>query len=111
MALAQHYAAAHHQGCRGKAEFLGTQEGSDHRIPTGLQLPVGLHHDSTAQSVGHQHLLSLGDSQFPREPSVFYGGFRRRTGTAIVAADQDHIAVPFGHAGRNGADAKPRRPA
>ena len=105
MALPQHDAAAHHQRRRGEAELLGPQHGCNHGIPSCLQLTVGLHYNTAPQSVGHQHLLGLGDAQFPRQAGVLDGRLGRRAGASIVPADQDNVPMPLGNAGRNGADA------
>ena len=66
-----HDTAADDQGGRGETEFLGAQQGRDHHVAPGFQLAVGLHDDTIAQLVLHQHLLGFGQSQFPGQSRVF----------------------------------------
>ena len=105
VAFAQHNAAVDDEGGGGHAEFLGAEQGGDGDIPSGFELAVGLHHDAAAEVVGDQHLLGFGHAQFPGQAGVFDGRFRRSAGAAVVSADQHHIAMPFGDAGGNGANA------
>ena len=104
MALAHHDAA--HRDERGgrEAEFLGAQQRGDHHIATGLQLSVGLHPDAAAQVVEQKHLLCLGEAQLPRDARVLQGAQRRGPGAPGVAADQDHVRMRLGDAGRDRAD-------
>ena len=76
----------------------------DH-VAAGLELAVGLDHDAAAQIVQDQRLMRFGQAQFPRDARVLDAGLRRGAGAAVVAADQDHVGVGLGHAGRDRADA------
>ncbi len=52
-----------------------------------------------------QHLLRLGDAEFPRRAGILDRGERRGAGAAVVAGDEDDVGVRLGHAGGDGADA------
>ena len=71
----------------------------------GLELAVGLDDDAAAQVVEHQRLVRLGQAEFPRDAGVLDAGERRGAGAAVVAADEHHVGMRLGHAGRDGADA------
>src|SRR5438105_13107461 len=47
--------------------------------------------------------MSFAQTNFPRKTGVLYGGQRRRAGTAVVAADRDHVGARFGDASSNNA--------
>ena len=51
LAGAHHDAAFHDQGCGSEAEFLGTKQGGDDHVTTGLELAVALDDDAGAQTV------------------------------------------------------------
>ena len=57
------------------------------------------------RSLSTQRLVRLGQAQLPRGAGVLDAGQRRGAGAAVVAADQHHVGVRLGHAGRDGADA------
>ncbi len=100
VALAEHDASAHHQGSRGEAEFLGAQHAGDDDVAARFQLAIGLHHDTAAQVVLHQHLLRLGHAQFPGHARVLHGRFGRCACAAVVPADEDHVGLALVYAGR-----------
>ena len=102
MALAQHDATADHQSRGCEADFFRAQQSGHRGVPAGLELTVGLHHDAAPQAIGHQHLLGLGDAQFPGQPSVLDGRLGRSAGASVVAADQHHVRVALGHTGGDG---------
>ena len=105
VALPQHNAAADNQRSRGKADFIGPQQESDGGVPAGFQLPIGLHYDPAAEVVGDQYLLGFGQAQLPGQAGVFDRGLRRGSGAAVMPANQHYIAVAFGNAGGDGANA------
>ena len=49
--------------------------------------------------------MGFGQPQFPRDARVFDAGLRRSASAAVVAANQHHISVRFGHAGGDGSHA------
>ena len=100
-----HNATQSYQGGSGKAEFFGPQQSGNDHVAAGLELAVSFHYDAAAQVVEHQSLVRIGQAQFPGQASVFDTGLRRRPGAAVVAADEDHIGVPLGHPGSDGAHA------
>ncbi len=105
MAFAHHDAAHGDQRRGGETEFFRAQQRRDHYIAAGLQFAVGLHADAAAQIVHQQHLLRLGEAQFPRNARVLDGTERRSARAATVAADQHHVGMRFGNAGGNCAHA------
>ncbi len=100
-----HDAAHHHQGGGGEAVFLGAQERGDHDVAAGLELAVGLDDDPVAELVQDEGLLGLGQPELPGDAGVLERGQRAGAGAAVVAADQDDVAVGLGHARRDRADA------
>ena len=104
MADAHHDAAHHDQRRRGEAVFLGAEHRADDDVAPGLHLAVNLHDDAIAELVQDQHLLRFREAQLPREAGVLQTGQRRRTGTAVVAGDQDDVGVGLGDARRHRAD-------
>ena len=70
VALAQHDAAVDHQSAGSVTELLRSQKSRYGGVTPCLELAVGLQCDPAAQVVGHQHLLGLGNSQFPWKPCV-----------------------------------------
>ena len=105
VALAEHD-AAHADERRGRhAELFRAEQAGDGDVAPRLYLPVRLNDDAPAQVVLDQDLLGFGDAELPRQAGVFYGRLRRRARAAAVAADQDDVAVSFGDARRDCADA------
>ncbi len=105
MADAHHDAAHDDQRRGGEPEFLRAQERGDGDVAAGLQLTVGLHDDAVAQTIQHKRLLRLGKAEFPRNAGMLERGQRARAGAAIVAGDQDDVAVRLGDARRDRAHA------
>ena len=95
-----------HDERRGReAELLGAEQRRDDDVATGLELAVDLEDDATAQPVGGERLVGLGEPELPRRAGVLERGERRRAGAAVVARDQDHVGVGLGDAGGDRADA------
>ena len=101
VALAHHDAAFDHQGRRGKTEFIGPQERTDHHVAAGLHLAISLHADAAAQTVEHQRLLRLGQAQFPGRARMLDGRPRRSARTAVMAGDHHMVGLALGHTGGN----------
>ena len=106
LAGAHHDAAFHDQGCGGEAEFLGTKQGGDDHVTTGLELAVALDDDAGAQAVQDQRLLGFGQADLPRGAGVLDGVERGCTRTAVVAGDKHHVGMALGHTCSDGADAE-----
>ena len=104
MANAHHNATERDQRGRGEAEFLGAKQRANHDIATSLQLAIYLDHDSAAQIVEQEGLVSLRQPEFPGGAGVLDARQRRSARAAIVAADQHDVGVGLGHAGGNRAD-------
>jgi len=66
MTLAHHDATLDNQRCRGKTEFVRTEQRADHNVAAGLHLTVGLNADAATQLVEHQRLLGFSQTEFPR---------------------------------------------
>src|SRR5881409_1319083 len=77
----------------------------DGDVAPGLQLAVGLDADAAPEVVGDEYLLRLGEPELPRDARVLDRGERRGSGTARVAADEDHVGLRLGDAGRDRPDA------
>ena len=105
MTDAHHHAAHDHERGCGKAELFGTEQRGNQHIAPGLQLTIDLQHDAVAQTIEHQHLLGLGQAQFPRHTGMLETGERRGSGAPVVAGDENDIGVCLGHACRDGAHA------
>ena len=73
VAFAHHDATLDHQGCRRKTKFIGTEQGGDGHIATGFHLTVGLHANALPESIHHQGLLGLGQTDLPRRSGVLDG--------------------------------------
>ena len=101
VADAHHHAAQSDQRRGREAEFLGPQEGPDDDIASRLHLAVDFDRHSGAQVVQEQGLVGFGDAEFPRQAGMLDRRQRRRAGAAVVAADQDHVGVGLGDAGRD----------
>ena len=100
MALA-HHDAAHGDERRGsETKLFGSQQGGDNDIAPGLQFAVGLHTNTAAQIIQQEDLLRLRQTKFPGNASVLDGTEWRRSGTAIVSADENHVSVRLGYARR-----------
>ena len=101
-----HHDAAHDdQRGGGEAVFLGPEQSGDHHVAAGLHLAVGLDDDPVAELVEHERLLGLGQAQLPGDAGVLDRGQRAGAGAAVMAADQDDVAVGLGHARGDRADA------
>ena len=105
MTLSHHDAADHHQRRRGDAIFLGTQHGGDHHVLRSADHAVRLHHDPSSEVVHHEHLMGLGEAEFPRQAAVHDRGLGAGAGAAVVAGDEDHVCLPLRHARGNRAHA------
>ena len=55
--LAHHDTTQYDEGCRTESKLLGTQQGHQHDVTTGLDLTVNLQTDIAAQSVTNKCLL------------------------------------------------------
>ena len=66
MTLAQHDTAHRHQRDRREPELIGPEHRGNDHVAAGLQRPVGLNTDASAQIVHDQDLLRLGQAQLHR---------------------------------------------
>ena len=105
-----HDATEHDQGGRGEAELLRPEQGGDDDVSAGLHLAVGLDDDSVSQAVQNQGLLGLGEAQLPGDSGVLDRGLRAGAGAAVVAADEDHVAMRLRHSRRRRCRRPPRPP-
>src|SRR5262249_48974902 len=80
------------------------QRGDDD-VAAGLELPIALHDDAVAQAVLDECLLRLGYAELPRRTGVLDRRERRRTGSAVVAGNQDDITAGFRNSGGDRTDA------
>ena len=99
-----HDATQGHQWPGSESEFLRTEQGGYDHIPTGLELPICFNNDPVTQVVEHQGLVGFGQAKFPGQAGVFDAADRRSACAAVIAADQDHVRMRFGHTGGDGAN-------
>ena len=99
-----HDAARHHEGRRSEAVLLGPEQGADHHVAAGLELPVDLDHNAVSQPVGQQRLLRLGQTDLPRDAGMLERGQRSGPGAAVVTRDQHDVGVRLGHTRRHRPD-------
>ena len=97
-----------HQRRGGDSPFLGAEHRGDRDVAGRAQLAVGLHDDPAAQIVHHQHLVRLGQAQFPGNAGVLDRSLRAGAGAAVVTADQHDVGLALGYARGDGADARLR---
>ena len=108
VADAQVLAAERHHGRGAETEALRAEHGRLDHVQPGLEAAVGLQADLVAQVVGLQGLVHLGQAQLPGRTGVADGRDRAGGGAAVIAAHRDQVGIGLGHAGGNGADARPR---
>ena len=105
LADAHHDAAEYDERSRREAEFLRTEQGGDRDVAAGHHLAVRLDDDAVAQVVQHKRLMRLRQSELPRHARMTDRTDRRSACSAVIAADEDDVRVPFGNAGRDRANA------
>ena len=109
VAGAHHHAAGRDERRGREAHLVGAEQRGDDDVAARLQLAVGLHPDARAQVVQHERLLRLGEADLPGDAGALDRRERRGAGAAVVAGDQDVVGVALRDAGRDRADARPRR--
>jgi FKBP-type peptidyl-prolyl cis-trans isomerase 2 len=75
--LPRHVAADRHQRRGPERELLGTQQGRDEQVATGLESAVGAQRDPVAQVVPEQDLVDLGQTELPGRSDMLDRGERR----------------------------------
>ena len=70
MANTHHDATTHNKWCGCESIFFGTQQRSNDHIATCLHLTIGLHNNAVAESIHHEGLLCLSETEFPRTTGV-----------------------------------------
>ena len=102
VALAHHHAAENNQTGRAETEFLGTEQCHEDDVTSGLELAVDLQPHLTSQTVLHQGLLGLAQSDFRRDTGEAHARGRAGACTAFGTGDDDEVGLGLGHTGRNG---------
>ena len=105
MALAHHDAAGRDQRRRREAELVGAEHRADHHVAPGTNAAVDLHGNTSAQAVGDQRLVGLGQPDLPGRARVLDRGERGSAGAALEARDGHVVGSRLGDAGRDRADA------
>ena len=95
MAFAHHDAACGNQRRCRKAEFIRTQQGTDHHIATCAQPAIDLHGDARTQAVHHKGLMGFGKTDFPWRARMFDRGQRRCPRAALKTGNGDMIRTGF----------------
>ena len=108
VALADHDAPHGDQGRGADAVFLGAEQRRDRYVAAGLQAAVDAQLHAVPQPVQRQHLVDLGEADFPRHSGVADRALRARAGAAAMARDEDRVGVRLGDPGGDGADAGAR---
>ena len=80
------------------SELLGPQQSGYDHVAAGFELPVALDHNPRAQVVHDQGLLGLGQAQLPGGARMLDGIEGRRSRSTVLAGDEDHVGMAFGHA-------------
>ena len=101
VALPHHDAAHHHQRRRGDAKLLGPEQRRHRHVLRSANHAVGLYDDPAAEVVHHEHLVGLGEAEFPGQAGVHDRGLRARPRAAVVARDQHHVTLALRHARRD----------
>ena len=101
MTLSHHDAAQSDQRSRRKSKLFRTQHRGHDNVATGLELPVGFEPHAAAQIVHDEHLVRLGNAQFPRKSRVFDARQWRRARAAFGPRDQDLVRMTFRDTGRD----------
>jgi hypothetical protein len=96
MALAHEDTAHSDERSGSKAPFFSTKQTSQGNITTSLELAISLDNNTTTKIVKYQSLVSLSQTQLPRETSVLDTSPSRGTSTTIVTRDQDVIGLGLG---------------
>ena len=105
MALADIDAAHRDEGRGSEVVFLGAEQRGVDDVLAGTHAAVGTEGHAVAETVEQEHLMGLGDAEFPRAARVFHGAERGGAGAAVMTADQNDVGVGFGHTGGHGSDA------
>ena len=102
---AAHVDAAHRDESDGtEVVFLGSEDGGVDDVKARAQTAVGPQGDPVAETVQHQNLLRLGESEFPGQAGVLDRTDGRGAGATVVSGDEDDVGLGFGDAGGDGAD-------
>ena len=104
MTLAHHDAAFDHQRRGGETELIGTEQGADDDVATGLHLTVNLNADTRTQAVEHQGCWVSARPSSHGEPACLMDDTGKRPVPPIVTGDHDVIGLGLGDTGGNRAD-------
>ena len=104
MTLTHHHTTQYNQYRGSESEFFCPQQSHADDIASGLQLSVGLQTHLSAESVEHQCLLCLAQTDFRRDTCVTHRRGRRSSRTAFRSGDDNQIGLGFCHTGCNGTD-------
>lgn len=106
VADSHHHAAHCDKRAGAKTEFLRSEHCRDGNVTAAHEFAVRFNPYPAAQSVQDQALVCFGNTKLPGQAGVVNRVVRRRAGSAIKPGNQNHLGACFGHAGRNGADAR-----
>src|SRR5262249_60404060 len=80
VAYPHHYAARRDQRRSREAELVGAEQRADYDVAAGAHAAVDLHRDASAQPVGDQRLVGLGEADLPGRTGALDGGGGGRPG-------------------------------
>ena len=78
---------------RAEAAHVGAEHRCEHDVAAGLETAVDAQFHARAQPVGDERVVHFDETEFPRQTGRFDRTQRRCAGTAVVAADVDHVGV------------------
>src|SRR6266702_4707032 len=109
MALPRHIATQCNQAGSAKAEFIGSQQRSDHDVAPSLQATIDAYSYAPAQPIAYERLLRLCQPALPGDTGVLDRLKRRGARPTIMPADLDIISVRFCHTSGDRANANASR--
>ena len=85
-----------------ETELSCTQQGHAHDVATSLQLTVGLYLNLVTQTVEHEGLLGLSQTNLRRDAGIANGRGRTSARAAFSTADDHDVGFGFGNTGSDG---------
>ena len=97
-----HHTSENDESRSSERKFLSSKESHDDDVASCLDLSIDLQSDSRSQSVSHQRLLSLAESDFGRYAGKPHGAGWRCTCSSLSTADDDDVRLRLCHTSGNG---------
>ena len=97
-----HHTSKNDESRSSERKFLCSKESHDDDVAPSLDLSIDLQSDPISQSVAHQRLLSLAESDFGRYTRKPHGAGWRSTCSSLSTADDDDVRLRLCHTSGNG---------